>query len=322
MLTDSIGTARILLLVNYRPEYRHEWGNKTYYTQLRLDPLGKESADEMLTALLGDEQELAPLKQIIIEKTEGNPFFMEETVQVLLDEGALVRNGHFRLTKPLRELKIPPTVQAILAARIDRLPPNQKDLLQTLAVIGMEFRLGLVRKVWEPPSVSAIASAKREGTATALTLLREEADFGASDLDSMLSELQLAEFIYEQPAVGDIEYTFKHALTHDVAYNSVLNERRRLLHERIGAGLELVYRENLSDHLAALTHHYARSGNPGKAVEYCLLAIRQSGERGSLLEAVALFETGLDLLRSSPTTTRAQTGSWTFATPPIALSEI
>jgi tetratricopeptide (TPR) repeat protein len=115
-----------------------------------------------------------------------------------------------------------------------------------------------------------------------------------------VSELQLGEFIYEQPAVGDVEYTFKHALTHDVAYNSLLNERRRLLHERIGDGLELVYRENLNDHLAALTHHYARSGNPGKAIEYCLLAIQQSEARGSSIEAVTLFETGLDLLQKLP----------------------
>jgi predicted ATPase len=116
----------------------------------------------------------------------------------------------------------------------------------------------------------------------------------------MLSELQLGEFIYEQPAVGDIEYTFKHALTHDVAYNSVLNERRRLLHERIGAGLELLYGKNLNDHLAALTHHYARGGNPGKAVKYCQLAVEQSASRGSLVEAVALFETGLELLQKLP----------------------
>ncbi|MFZ0677848.1 adenylate/guanylate cyclase domain-containing protein [Candidatus Binatus sp.] len=300
LLADSIGTARILLLVNYRPEYRHEWGNKTYYTQLRLDPLGKERADEMLTALLGSEPELAPLKQLIVEKTEGNPFFMEETVQVLLDEGALVRNGTTKLTKPLRELKIPPTVQAILAARIDRLPPDQKDLLQTLAVIGMEFKLGLVRQVWRRPTISAIASTNPEATTMALTLSRKEADPGASELESMLSELQLGEFIYEQPAVGDLEYTFKHALTHDVAYNSVLNERRRLLHERIGSGLELVYRDNLGDHLAALTHHYAHSGNHEKAVGYCLLAIEQSQERGSFAEAVALFETGLDLLQKLP----------------------
>ncbi len=93
LLADSIGTAKILLLVNYRPEYSHSWGSKTYYTQLRLDPLGKESAGEMLSALLSDGEELAALKRVIIEKTEGNPFFMEETVQVLLDEGALVRDG-------------------------------------------------------------------------------------------------------------------------------------------------------------------------------------------------------------------------------------
>ncbi len=122
LIADSIATAKILLLVNYRPEYSHQWNSKTYYTQLRLDPLGKESADEMLSALLGDDKDLAPLKRLIIERTEGNPFFMEETVLVLFDEGALERNGAVvKLTQPLNQLKIPPTVQAILAARIDRL---------------------------------------------------------------------------------------------------------------------------------------------------------------------------------------------------------
>ena len=151
LLVDALATARILLLVNYRPEYRHEWGNKTYYTQLRLDPLGKESAEEMLTALLGDGAGAGPLKRLIIEKTEGNPFFMEETVQVLLEEGVLVRNGTVKLTKPLGELKIPPTVQAILASRIDRLPADEKELLQTLAMMGKEFRLGLVKQVVGKP---------------------------------------------------------------------------------------------------------------------------------------------------------------------------
>ncbi len=273
LLADSIGTARILMLVNYRPEYRHDWGHKTYYSQLRLDPLGKESADEMLGALLGDGAELGALKRLIIEKTEGNPFFIEETVQVLLDEGALKRNGAVKLTRALNQLKIPPTVQAILAARIDRLSPDQKDLLQTLAVIGMDFKLGLVRKV-----------AAKAGP----------------ELEAILSELQLGEFIYEQPAVGDIEYTFKHALTHDVAYHSVLNERRRLLHERIGAALESTYAESLDDHLSELAHHYARSGNPGKAVKYCLRAVEQCVNRGSSAEAVAQFETGLELLQKLP----------------------
>ena len=273
LLADSIGTAKILLLVNYRPEYSHQWGSKTYYTQLRLDPLGKQSADEMLSALLGNGAEVRPLKRLIIERTEGNPFFMEETVQVLLDEGALVRNGTTRLTKPLSQLKIPPTVQAILAARIDRLPAEQKDLLQTLAVIGTEFKLGLVRKIAAKPG---------------------------AELEPMLSELQLGEFIYEQPAVGDVEYTFKHALTHDVAYGSVLNERRRVLHGRIGAALESIYSDSLDDHLAELAHHYARSGNPRKAVDYCMRAVRQCGARGARAEALAQFETGLELLQKLP----------------------
>ncbi|HKM99403.1 MAG TPA: adenylate/guanylate cyclase domain-containing protein, partial [Candidatus Binataceae bacterium] len=198
LLADSIGTAKVLLLVNYRPEYSHQWGSKTYYTQLRLDPLGRESADEMLSAMLGEGKDLVALKRLIIEKTEGNPFFMEEIVQVLLDEGALVRNGAVKLTKSLNELKIPPTVQAILAARVDRLPTDEKELLQTLAVTGKEFSLSLVRAVFKKPH---------------------------DEISRMLNDLQLAEFIYEQPAVGDIDYTFKHALTQEVAYNSVLIER-------------------------------------------------------------------------------------------------
>ena len=130
-------------------------------------------------------------------------------MQALFDEGALVRNGTTQLTRPLAELKIPPTVQGILAARIDRLPADAKELLQTLAVIGREFPFGLVRSV-----------------------TRKSDD----DLNRMLNDLQLAEFIYEQPAVGDIEYIFKHALTQEVAYNSVLIERRQQLHERTGCG--------------------------------------------------------------------------------------
>ncbi len=116
----------------------------------------------------------------------------------------------------------------------------------------------------------------------------------------MLSELQLGEFIYEQPAVGDVEYIFKHALTHDVAYNSVLNERRRMLHERIGAALESIHADSLEDHVAELAHHYARSGNPGKAVEYCLRAVQQCAARASFAEAVAQFETGLEQLQKLP----------------------
>ncbi len=273
LLVDALATARILLLVNYRPEYRHEWGNKTYYTQLRLDPLGKESAGKLLTALLGDGAELGPLKRLIIGKTEGNPFFMEETVQVLLDEGALVRNGTVKLTKSLAELKIPPTVQGILAGRIDRLPADEKDLLQALAVMGKEFRLGLVKQVVGKPD---------------------------AELQRMLSDLQLGEFIYEQPAFPDVEYTFKHALTQEVAYNSVLVERRRLLHRRTGAAIELLYRNQLEDHYPDLARHYRHSDDVAKAVEYLRLAAEQAVERSAYSEAAADLRAAIALVGGLP----------------------
>ena len=270
LLADSIANAKILLLVNYRPQYSHQWGSKTYYTQLRLDPLGKESADEMLSALLGDGDHLAALKHLIIEKTEGNPFFMEETVQVLFDEGALVRDGAVHLTKQIGELKIPPTVQGILAARIDRLLPDAKELLQTLSVVGREFPLSLIRAV-VPKS--------------------------DDELNRILNDLQLGEFIYEQPAVGDTEYIFKHALTQEVSYNSVLIERRKRLHERIGAALETLYASALDDHLAELAHHYGRSDNVGNAVEYLTRAGRQALSRSAFTEAQALLQQGFEWIK-------------------------
>jgi class 3 adenylate cyclase/tetratricopeptide (TPR) repeat protein len=274
LLADSIGTAKILLLFNYRPEYSHQWNSKTYYTQLRLDPLGKESAAEMLTALIGDGVEVRPLKRLIVERTGGNPFFMEETVQVLLDEGALVRDGAaVRITKSLSALKIPPTVQAILAARIDRLPPGEKDLLQTLAIIGKDFSLSLVREVIKKPD---------------------------DEIDQMLNDLQIAEFIYEQPAVGDLEYTFKHALTQQVAYNSVLVERRNLLHRRTGVAIESLYRDRLEDHYADLAHHYSLSDDAAKAVEYLRLAAEQAVGRSGYSEAATDLQAALSLLERLP----------------------
>ena len=215
LLADSIGVAKFLLLVNYRPEYSHKWNSKTYYTQLRLDPLGRGSAEKMLSALLGDGTDLLPLKRLIIERTEGTPFFMEEIVQALFEDGVLQLNGRVKLARPMNTVKVPATVQGVLAARIDRLPPAQKELLQTLAVLGREFPFGLVQGV---------------------TLMPD------GDLNQMLNQLQLAEFIYEQPAVVDAEYIFKHALTQQVAYDSILTERRRTLHERIGAAIETICR--------------------------------------------------------------------------------
>src|SRR5262249_4903578 len=278
LLADSIGTAKILLLVNYRPEYSHSWSSKSYYTQLRLDPLGKESAGDMLDALLGVnvrtiDGQLAALKWLIIEKTEGNPLFMEEIVQALTEEGVLVRNGAVRVARPLAALKIPPTVQDIIASRIDRLPTAEKELLQTLAVIGMEFTIALAREVTEKPD---------------------------DQLDRLLNDLQVGEFVYEQPAAGDMEYIFKHALTYDVAYKSLLTERRRLLHERIAEAMELLYRERLDDHYVDLAHHYRLSTNAAKAIEYLCLSGEQAAQRGAYTQALANLEPTLSMVEELP----------------------
>jgi class 3 adenylate cyclase/predicted ATPase len=268
LIADSIGTAKLLLLVNYRPEYSHEWSSKTYYTQLRLDPLGRESAQEMLSALLGDGKDLIPLKRLIIERTEGTPFFMEEIVQSLFEDGVLRRNGTVKLAKSMNAVKVPATVQAVLAARIDRLSVEEKELLQTLAVLGREFRLELVHLVTLKPS---------------------------DESERMLARLQAGEFIYEQLATGDVEYVFKHALTQEVAYNALLIERRKLLHERAGLALESIFAEQMEDHLDELAHHYSRSDNVSKAVEYLGRAGQQAMQRSAYADAISSFNTAIDL---------------------------
>jgi predicted ATPase len=273
LLADGIANARVLLLVNYRPEYRHEWGGKSYYIQLRLDPLGREGAGEMLSTLVGDGVGLNPLKRLIIERTEGNPFFIEEMVQALFDDGALVRNGVVKLARPLSQLRLPPTVQGVLASRIDRLGAEQKELLQTLAVMGRESPLALIRKVTSRPD---------------------------GKLEQTLSALQAGEFIYERPAVGDIEYTFKHALTQEVAYNSLLIERRKLWHERAAVATESLYAERLDDHLGDLAHHYLRSDNVSKAVEYLGRAGQQAMQRSAYADAISSLSAAIDLLQRLP----------------------
>jgi tetratricopeptide (TPR) repeat protein len=273
LLVDSVASARVLMLVNYRPEYHHKWDNRTCYTRLRLDPLGGQSADEMLDALLGGDASLQSLKRLIIEKTEGNPFFMEEIVRALVEQGVLVRNGATRLTKPLTEVHVPPTVHGILAARVDMLPASEKDLLQTLAVIGKNIQLNLVKHITASPD---------------------------DRLEPMLKGLQTGEFIYEQPALEEAEYTFKHALTQEVAYNSLLMERRRLLHERTGEAIEALFKDRIDDHLAELAHHYSRSANTRKAVEYLFRAGSQAAARSAYPEAVTRLSSALEFLKHLP----------------------
>jgi tetratricopeptide (TPR) repeat protein len=270
LLADSIANVPVLLLVNYRPEYHHQWSNKSCYTQLRLDPLPQENAGEMLTALIGYESELAPLKRVIAERTQGNPFFIEEIVHSLFDNGTLVRNGAVRLALPLSRVLVPQSVQAVLAARIDRLTPEAKELLQTIAVIGREFSIEVACRV----TVRA-----------------------AEEIERVLRQLQLADFIYEQPAVSGAEFIFKHALTQEVAYNSLLTDRRKLMHERIAEAIEALYADSLEDHLTELAHHYSRSANAHKAVDYLRRAGQQALQRSAPSSAISYLNTGLEMLR-------------------------
>jgi class 3 adenylate cyclase/tetratricopeptide (TPR) repeat protein len=273
LLAEGIANAPLLLLVNYRPEYTHQWNSKTYYTQLRLDPLGGGGADEMLTALLGSDASLAPLKRLIAEKTEGNPLFMEEIYLSLLEDGALTREGGVKLTRPLASLRIPSSVQGIIHSRVDRLPTDEKALLQTVAVLGMDFELGVARALSGRPD---------------------------DELNRMLTHLQLAEFVYEQPGAGDVEYSFKHVLTQEVAYNSILIERRKALHEQTGEAIEQLFADRLDDYVTDLAYHYRRSTNVPKTIQYLERVARKALEQAAHLEVVGCVTQALELIKQLP----------------------
>jgi tetratricopeptide (TPR) repeat protein len=275
-LVESLPTAHMLLLANYRPEYQHGWGSKTYYTQLRLDPLPPASADEFLQALLGDDPSLVPLKQLLIARTESNPFFLEESVRTLVETGVLEGEpGAYRLAQALPTIQVPATVQAVLAARIDRLPPEEKQLLQTAAVIGMEV----------PGAV-----------------LQAIADLPEAALHRGLAHVQASEFLYETRLFPELAYTFKHALTHQVAYESLLQERRRVLHARIVEALEALAGDQVAEQVDRLAHHALR----GEVWDKCLAYCRQAGEKAmagsAYREAVGYFEQALSALPHLPET--------------------
>ena len=273
-LVEALPATRLLLLVNYRPEYQHRWGAKTYYAQLRIDPLTGENAEALLHALLGDDASLLPLKRMLVERTEGNPLFVEESVRTLVETGALQGSrGAYRLSAPAAIIQVPATVHAILAARIDRLSPEDKRLLQAAAVIGKDVPYPLLQAIAE---------------------LSEE------PLRQGLSKLQAAEFLYEMSLFPDLEYTFKHALTHEVAYGSMLQERRRASHRRILDVIERLYADRLSEQVEHLAHHAFRAEAWEKAARY----LRQAGDKAwghsATREAVNAFEHALRALAHLP----------------------
>src|SRR2546427_606403 len=250
-LVESLPTTRLLLLVNYRPEYQHGWGRKTYYSQMRLDALPPESAGELLSALLGNDPGLEPLKRLLVKR--GNPFFIEESIRTLVETQALTgERGAYRLTRPIQAIEGPATVQVILAARIDRLAAGDKRLVQTGPVIGKDVPFVVLHAVAELPD-----EALRRG----------------------LDHLQAAEFLYETGLFPDLEYSFKHALTHEVTYGGLLQERRRELHARVVDAIETLHRDRLGEQIERLAHHASRGEVWEKAAQYS----RQAADRAAAL---------------------------------------
>jgi class 3 adenylate cyclase/tetratricopeptide (TPR) repeat protein len=275
-LVESLPAARMLLLLNYRPEYGHRWGSKTYYTQLRLDPLAPESAEALLDALLGADPALRPLTHLLIARTEGNPFFLEESVRTLVETKVLAGEpGAYHLAHALPSIQVPATVQAVLAARIDRLAAEDKRLLQAAAVIGKDVSFAVLQAIAEVPE----------------DVLRHS-----------LATLQASEFLHEARLFPDLEYTFKHALTHEVAYGSLLQDRRRVLHGRIVEAIEALYASRLAEHVERLAHHATRGEVWEKAVGYLGQAGAKAYARSANRESATCYEQALEALAHLPET--------------------
>jgi class 3 adenylate cyclase len=273
-LVESLPSARVLLIVSYRPEYQHGWWGKTYYAQLRLDPLPPADADEFLDGLLGTDATVKPLKPVLIARTGGNPFFLEESARMLFETSALRgERGAYRLTGPVAAIGVPATVQAILASRIDRLRLQGKELLQTAAVIGR---------------------------VVPLALLRATAELTEEDLRNELARLQSAEFLYEKSLFPDLEYTFKHALTHEVVYESLTQHRRSRLHARVVEVIERLHTDRLAEHVERLAHHAFRGELWAKAITYAREAAINANARSANHEAVGLISQALAALKCVP----------------------
>ncbi|HEX9125541.1 MAG TPA: adenylate/guanylate cyclase domain-containing protein [Methylomirabilota bacterium] len=273
-LTEGLPAARVLMLVNYRPEYSHAWGSKTYYRQLRIDPLPAASAHQLLDSLLGDDSTVRPLKALLIQRTGGTPFFLEEGVRTLVETKVLMGEpGEYRLLKSLDTIQVPATVKALLAARIDRLAPEEKSVLQAASVVGTDVPFEVLRAV---------------------------ADVPPDELRRHLAQLQSAEFLYETNLFPELEYTFKHALTHEVTYGSLLADRRRALHARIVEAIERLYAGRLTEQIERLAHHALRSEVSAKAVAYLQEAGTKALLRSANGEAVAYFTQGLEVAGRLP----------------------
>jgi class 3 adenylate cyclase/tetratricopeptide (TPR) repeat protein len=278
-IVDGLPSARILLLVNFRPEYRHGWASKTYYTQVRIDPLVPERAGELLNTLVGTDIGLEPLKRFLIEKTGGTPFFLEESVRALVETGVLSGEpAGYRATKSISDLKIPVTIEALLTSRIDRLAPLDKRLLQAAAVVGYQVPRNILQAV---------------------------GDLSPDALRDGLKRLQAAEFLYETNLFPDIEYTFKHALIHDAAYQMLAADRRRTLHAAALVAGEHLYVDKLFEKADWLAFHAFRAQAWGRAAIHLQAAAALEIARAANRVAVQHLENALIAIDHLPAGDRA-----------------
>jgi tetratricopeptide (TPR) repeat protein len=272
-LIEGIANVKILLLCLYRPEYRHPWAELSYYQRLRLSQLTLKSSTELVEALLEEGRVDEDLKNLILGKAGGNPLFVEELTHNLLDTGAIDRaDGAYVLTKKVSEIEVPDSLQAVIAARIDRLEETLKHVLQVASVIGREFAFRVLRVILE---------------------MKE-------DLRQYLADLQGLEFIYEKTLFPELEYIFKHALTQEVAYNNLLLQRRKEFHKLAGEAIENLYTETLQEHLGPLAFHFYRAEAWEKAFKYLLSAGERARFGYATREAIDYFDKAIEVSRKIP----------------------
>ena len=275
-LLESIPGARVLLIFTYRPEFVHTWGAKSYHSQVTLSRLSNRESMMMVSHLLGTEALDRDLEEFILEKTEGIPFFIEELIKSLKDLKIIEReDNRYRIAKDIREVAIPTTIQDVIMARVDSLLEEIKNLLQTASAVGREFSHYLIKKV---------------------------SGFAEQKLISHLSALKDSEFLYERGIYPQSTYVFKHAFTQEVAYNSLLQKRKKEIHEAIGSAIEALYPNRLEEHYELLAYHYGHSANADKAVKYLVLANQKAIKLNALEEAKAYFDDAMELLDTLPKT--------------------
>jgi class 3 adenylate cyclase/tetratricopeptide (TPR) repeat protein len=274
-LIGWLANTRILLILLHRPEYTHRWGSKSYFNRIGLDQLSLKSSAKLVEAIL-ERGEVAPeLRELILNRASGNPLFMEELTYTLLENGSIQRkDNQYVLTRKPSDIQIPDTIQGIIAARMDRLEENLKKIMQVASVIGREFAFRILQ---------------------AISDTREE-------LKTYLLNLQGLEFIYEKSLFPELEYIFKHALTQEVAYNSLLLKRRKEIHEKIGKAIEELFPNRLEEFYEMLAYHYSRSDSLEKAFQYLRLSASKATRNNSLWEALRFYKESLSILKQIPET--------------------